>query len=300
MTPPPPVCLVLPVDKPAGITSFDVVRAVRRTSRVKRVGHAGTLDPMATGLLVVLLGEATKLQPVLMEGEKEYRAVLRLGTTTETGDADGKVVETRDASAVTRAAVEAVLPRFIGEISQKPPAYSAVKIDGERAYDLARRGEEVPTRPRKVRVGVLEILSFEPPDAALRIVCSKGTYVRALATDIGDALGVGGHIAEIRRLRSGDLTVDRATPLDAITRENWREKSLRPGDALASLPRFVLSAAGAAAMRGGRDLPRGGILKWPAAPVGARAVVVDEAGDLIAFGTVGRGGDLVEKRIFQG
>lgn len=292
-------CLILPVDKPAGITSFDVVRRVRKASRVKRVGHAGTLDPIATGLLVLLLGEATKLQPLLMEGEKEYRAVLRLGATTETGDAEGRVIETRDPSGVTRADLEGILPRFVGEILQRPPAYSAIKVDGERAYDLARRGETVDLPPRKVRVESIEILSFTPPDAALRIVCSKGTYIRALAAEIGAALGVGAHIAEIRRLRSGDLKVEDAAALDSITAETWRDRTVAPVAALASLPRFVLSAEAASAMRAGRNLPRGGVLRWPAARAGARALVVEESGALIAFGTVGRGGDLVEKRVLR-
>lgn len=296
---PPAPALVLPVDKPAGMTSFDVVRRVRKTARVRRVGHAGTLDPIATGLLVVLLGEATKMQAIFMEGEKEYRAVLRLGTTTSTGDADGEVVKVLDASAVTRGDLEAVLPRFVGEILQRPPAYSAVKVGGERAYHIARRGEAVETRPRRVRVSALEVLAFEPPDATLRIVCSKGTYVRALATDIGEALGVGGHIAEIRRLRSGDLRVEEAAPLDGITPETWRARARPPAEALPSLPRFVVSAAGAAALRAGREPPRGAILRWPPAPAGARALVVDESGALVAFGTVGPGGDLVEKRILR-
>jgi tRNA pseudouridine55 synthase len=207
--------LVVLVDKPEGITSFGVVRDVRRALGVKKVGHAGTLDPMATGLLIVLVGRtATREQDRFMGQEKEYLATIRLGETTPSFDAETEVVDRRDASAITHEQIVAATAEFTGEILQTPPVYSAIKVGGERLYKKARRGEEVAVQPRQVRVDTFEVVSREAADVRVRIVCSKGTYVRSLARDLGEALGVGGHLVALRRTRIGEFEVS-----DALTPE---------------------------------------------------------------------------------
>ncbi|CAN5527190.1 hypothetical protein BH23BAC4_BH23BAC4_08160 [soil metagenome] len=207
--------LVVLMDKPEGITSFGVVRDVRRALGVKKVGHAGTLDPMATGLLIVLVGRtATREQDRFMGQEKEYLATIRLGETTPSFDAETEVVDRRDASGVSDTQVAAAITRFTGEILQTPPAYSAIKVGGERLYKKARRGEDVAVEPRQVRVDTFEVVGRENADVRVRIVCSKGTYVRSLARDLGEVLGVGGHLVALRRTRIGGFEVS-----DALTPE---------------------------------------------------------------------------------
>lgn len=202
---------VLPVDKPPGWTSFDVVRLVRRLLGVPKVGHAGTLDPMATGLLLVLVGrEATRWQDRFMGLPKVYSGTIRLGQTTASYDAETPVEVERDASAVDDAALDAVRTRFVGEILQRPPMYSAVKVGGERLYAKARRGEEVEREPRRVTVYRLTWTARRGADVDFEVVCSKGTYVRTLAHDVGEALGVGGHLVALRREAIGPYRVESA------------------------------------------------------------------------------------------
>jgi tRNA pseudouridine55 synthase len=207
---------VVVVDKPAGLTSFDVVARVRRALGERRVGHAGTLDPLATGVLPVCVGEATKLVPFLMGGDKEYEAEARLGVTTDTLDATGTVVAEASADHVSRADVAATLPRFRGRILQTPPMHSALRVDGRRLYELARQGVEVERVARPVEVHALELTAWTPPTLGLRIRCGKGTYVRSLIADLGAALGVGAHMTELRRTRVGAFTLATALSLDAI------------------------------------------------------------------------------------
>jgi len=203
--------LVVLMDKPKGITSFGVVRDVRRALGVKKVGHAGTLDPMATGLLIVLVGRnATREQDRFMGQEKEYMATIRLGETTPSFDAETEVVDRRDASGVTDKQIATATADFTGEILQTPPVYSAIKVGGERLYKKARRGEDVVVEPRQVRVGTFEVIGRENADVRVRLVCSKGTYVRSLARDLGEALGVGGHLVALRRTRIGEFEVSNA------------------------------------------------------------------------------------------
>jgi tRNA pseudouridine55 synthase len=206
---------ILNVDKPTGLTSHDVVVAVRRLSGQRKVGHAGTLDPMATGVLLVCLGRATRVSEYLMASPKAYRAAVCLGVSTTTHDAEGEVVRETKVD-VTRAEVEAALRQFVGEIDQTPPMYSAVKHDGKRLYKLARQGITVQVSPRKVSISRVCIAAWTPPVAHLAVECGPGTYIRALARDLGTALGCGAHVASLRRTLSGQFTVDQAVTLKQL------------------------------------------------------------------------------------
>ena len=220
------------VDKPKGLSSFGVVKKVRWASGEARVGHAGTLDPMATGLLIVLVGrQATRQQDAFMGQPKVYTATMRLGQTTASADAETPIDEERDASGVTDADLEALLPRFTGDVTQVPPSYSAIKVGGERLYKKARRGEEVEVPSRVVQITELAWTGRRGTDVDLRMACSKGTYVRALARDVGEALGVGAHLVALRRERIGDHDIADAFSLDAF--DALREQRLeaqRPAD----------------------------------------------------------------------
>ncbi|WP_412067408.1 tRNA pseudouridine(55) synthase TruB [Rubrivirga sp. IMCC43871] len=205
------------VDKPDGMSSFGVVKAVRRAVGVKKVGHAGTLDPMATGLLIVLVGRgATRQQYRFMGLPKTYTATIRLGQTTPSYDADSEIETTVDASGVTDAAIEAALTAFRGEIQQRPPAYSAIKRGGERLYKKARRGEEVIVEPRATTVYAFDVVDRRGDDLDVRVECSKGTYVRSLGHDLGQALGVGGHLVALRREAIGPFQASEAWTLGAL------------------------------------------------------------------------------------
>ncbi|ABK53284.1 tRNA pseudouridine synthase B [Acidothermus cellulolyticus 11B] len=210
---------LLVVDKPAGITSHDVVARVRRLTGQRRVGHAGTLDPMATGVLIVGVGKATRLLGYLSGCDKEYAAIIRLGMTTSTDDADGEPVRRAGVERLSETAVREALTRFVGEFDQRPPAFSAVKVAGRRAYARARAGEDVVLPARRVRVDRIELRGSQRTDGFLdldvTIACSAGTYIRSLARDLGELLGVGGHLAALRRTRVGAFTIDEARTLDA-------------------------------------------------------------------------------------
>lgn len=207
---------VLIVDKPSGLTSHDVVDFIRRRFKIKKVGHAGTLDPVATGVLVILIGRATKLSSQLMEDDKEYEATLRLGISTDSGDSMGKVVFRAEEVDVKRGDVERILKRFLGEVLQTPPMVSALKYKGKRLYELARRGLQVPRKPRKIHIYKLEITKFEPPNVDLHLVVSKGTYVRTLCSDVGEILGCGGHASRMQRLRSGNFSIADSVTIDRL------------------------------------------------------------------------------------
>ena len=209
-----PVDGILVIDKPAGWTSHDVVAKVRNQLGVKKVGHAGTLDPMATGVLVVGIHRATRLLGYLAETDKEYVATMRLGVVTNTDDADGEVIAEVDASAVADEAILAATRALTGDIMQVPSAVSAIKVDGERAYKRARAGETFELSERPVRVAAFEVVARRDADVDVRVVCSSGTYVRALARDVGAALGVGAHLTALRRTRVGSFTIEDARSLD--------------------------------------------------------------------------------------
>ncbi len=212
------------VDKPLGWTSFDVVKRIRstllRSMHMKRmkVGHAGTLDPLATGVMIVVTGKSTKLIDSLQAGVKEYVATIALGATTPSFDLETEIDATYPTDHITREAVESVLRRFTGRIEQVPPKFSACKIDGQRAYNIARKGDEVELKPKILVIDNIELIEFSPTAITVRVVCSKGTYIRALARDIGEALGSGGHLTALRRTRVGDTTVDKCLTVDEMVK----------------------------------------------------------------------------------
>lgn len=212
---------VLIVDKPAGMTSHDVVDRVRKIFKTRRVGHAGTLDPDATGVLVLGLGRATRLLSYAQGGPKTYFATAVLGIKTDTLDASGEVTSEQPVN-VDRARVESVSAGFVGEIDQVPPMVSAVKVDGERLYKKARRGETVERAPRRVTIYELEVLELRPPELDLRIRCSGGTYIRTLVADIGDVLDCGAHLRQLRRTEAGGFSLADAVPLDELGPEHLR------------------------------------------------------------------------------
>jgi tRNA pseudouridine55 synthase len=210
------------VDKPLHWTSFNVVNKIRwkiqKTMRVKhiKVGHAGTLDPLATGVMIICTGKATRRIEEFQYQTKEYVATLELGATTACFDKELPVDATYPVEHITRELVNTVIPTFTGEIWQVPPVYSAVKVEGKRAYDYAREGKEVELKPKLLVIDEIEVLSFEPPLLTIRVVCSKGTYIRALARDIGEALGSGAHLAALRRTRIGDVGVEQCSDIESL------------------------------------------------------------------------------------
>jgi len=207
---------ILLIDKMEGDTSFDAVRKVRRVLKVKKAGHAGTLDPFATGLLIVLLGQGTKLSSYLMSAEKNYRATMRLGIETDTLDPTGRIVQTKPVTGLDAETIRATALGFVGEIEQVPPIYSAIKHKGRRAYELARKGISVELEKRKVKILSLEIVSIELPDVTMEVTCSSGTYIRSLAADLGTKLGTGAHLKALRRLWSGPFGIKDAVNLKTI------------------------------------------------------------------------------------
>lgn len=245
------------VDKPLGVTSNFALQKVKRLLGAAKAGHAGTLDPLASGLLIALFGEATKFAGLLLESDKEYLATLKLGETTATGDAEGEVLGRKPVS-VTERQIREALTRFQGEIEQIPPMHSALKREGVPLYKLARRGESVERRPRRVRILELEWLDFKNPLLNIRVRCSKGTYIRTLAEDIGAALGCGAHLAGLRRTASGRFRVDDAVPvaaLETMASPERRARLVGLDALLVELPRVDLDAALAAKLRNGQSLP---------------------------------------------
>ena len=226
---------ILLVDKPTGWTSHDVVAKVRGHFRLNKVGHGGTLDPMATGLLVLLIGRATKISSTIMDGDKTYSATIQLGRTTTTQDIEGEILKESDPSAVTKEQIKNTLIDFTGEIQQLPPMVSAIKKDGVALYKLARKGIEIERETRTVHIHRFDITHFKNPFTDIVIECSKGTYVRTLAHDLGKALGCGGCLSALRREASGPLHIDQAHTLDDIlteTRETLIERTLIPDEIL--------------------------------------------------------------------
>lgn len=207
---------ILVVNKPQRMTSHDVVDLIRRLFGLRKVGHAGTLDPMATGVLVMLIGKYTKLSSTLISDEKEYEATMTLGGRSDTGDAWGKIEPSGAAVSFSRVSIEDVFRRFTGEIEQTPPMYSAVKQNGRKLYELARKGVSVDVKPRKIVIKELSIKSVSFPEISFSIVCSKGTYVRQLCVDIGEALGCGGYMSALERTRSGRYTIRMAAGLQDL------------------------------------------------------------------------------------
>jgi tRNA pseudouridine55 synthase len=286
---------VLTVDKPAGVTSFDVVGRVRRRLGVRRVGHAGTLDPDATGVLPVLIGEATKLMPYLADHDKEYRVDVRFGIRTDTQDLSGRVVSETPVRSLTLDAVAAAARQFVGPLRQTPPMYSAVHHEGRRLYELARQGLEVERAPREVVVHALAVEEVRGAGATLRVVCGKGTYVRTLAADLGDALGVGAAVERLRRLRVGPFTLDDAVTwgdLDEMPAAALHARIAPPDAALRAWPEIRLDKVRAHAFRHGQAVEA-------ASATAGFARVHDADGSLIGVGTVDAAGGLRPIRILH-
>ena len=249
------------VDKPAGWTSQDVTAKLRGVFQTRRIGHGGTLDPMATGVLPVFVGRATRGVEFFEHAEKTYEAVLRLGITTDTEDITGAVLEEKPVC-VTQDQVKAVLEQFKGEIQQIPPMYSAIKINGQKLVDLARRGKEVERKPRTITIFALDFLGMDSRDVCLRVHCSKGTYIRTLCKDIGAALGCGGCMAELRRVSAGSYTAEDAIPLAELVAADAPEQYLRNVDTMfTQYPAVTLTEKQALRTRNGNsfsiDLPDG-------------------------------------------
>jgi tRNA pseudouridine55 synthase len=286
---------VLLVDKPIGPTSFDVVRSVRRLASTKRVGHAGTLDPLASGLLVVCLGTHTRLVPYLVHGEKRYDALVALGEATETDDAEGAVIARAAVPALRREEVVDALSRFTGEISQLPPAYSALKVNGQPAYRMARRGEAVALAPRIVAVHAIDLVELAPDALRLDVRCGAGTYIRSLARDLAVALGTVGHVAALRRTEAAGFTVEEALRCDDLerlaSRGELERHVLRGAPCLRRLPRVVLGEEDAAAIGCGKsiEIPPDPPSAKGGSPVGPDQITPFEKGGRGDFSSGGRG-----------
>jgi len=235
----------LVVDKPVGMTSHDVVQAIRNGTNLRRAGHTGTLDPRASGVLVILVGPAVRLSEYVSASDKRYQAIIRLGGSTDTFDAEGIVTPTVDPVNVTEAQFEEALKSFVGEIEQTPPPYSAVKVQGRKAYEMAREGEEVELAPRKITVHHLEVLEWTPPEVVIDVHCSSGTYVRSLANDLGVMLGCGAYLVGLRRTKSGRFSLRDAVPLrklqEAFTAGNWYQYLIPAAEALGDWPAVELN-----------------------------------------------------------
>ncbi len=274
----------LNIDKPLNLTSHDVVSRVRRVFNIKKVGHAGTLDPLATGVLILCVGRVTRLSEYVMHQTKTYRANVKLGKTTTTYDAEGDITTTRDPSAVTREQVEAVLPRFTGDIQQVPPVYSAIKKDGKKLYERARAGEDVQPDPRDVRIDALDIVEWGNPEFTLDVTCGSGTYIRSLAHDIGQALGVGAHLSGLVRTRSGQFRVENAVSLDALQdSDDPAQHLIPPRDALSDYPAVHLNAEEV------EDVSHGRIPGEATLPDGELAFAYAPDGDFVAILKARRG-----------
>lgn len=288
---------ILVVDKPGGMTSHDVISRVRRITGQKRVGHAGTLDPAATGVLLVLLGRATKLSPLFTESDKSYEGVIVFGAETDTADADGKVIRERDAYALTEKALREAVKRFIGTILQVPPAYSAVKIGGRPMYKLAREGKAQPEiEARRVTIYDFDVTSFTPgpkAEAGFRVSCSKGTYIRSLATDLGEELGVGGYLKELRRTSSGAFGLADAVSLDGLTLTEIESASKRMADGLSGIPSAVVDDAEAARIMNGFGLSETAFTAETGAPV----AILDRDGLVLAIHEITQSGGTKPVRV---
>ena len=289
-------------DKPEAMTSTQAVARVKRLYDAAKAGHAGTLDPLATGILPIALGEATKTVPFVMDGSKEYRFTVRFGTETDTDDADGKVTATSDRRP-TRVEIEAALPRFTGEISQVPPRYSALKVDGARAYELARDNEDFELAARPVVIERLTLVDLPDADhAVIEASCGKGTYVRALARDLGRALGTCAHVSALRSTRVGTFHEGDAIPLakleelghDPAGREALLGVLKPVETALGDIPALALSSADAARLRMGQPV----LLRGRDAPIFTGPVYATSRGTLVALGEVNQG-ELKPRRIFN-
>ncbi len=271
---------VLVVDKPVGLTSHDVVQIIRRGTNIHRAGHTGTLDPRASGVLVVLVGPAVRLSEYVSASDKRYQATVHLGSTTDTFDAEGKITSSGSVDDITEGQFEEALKKFIGEIQQVPPPYSAIKIQGRKAYEMAREGEEVELQPRTIQVYSLELLEWNPPEAVIDVFCSSGTYVRSLANDLGVALGCGAHLVGLRRTKSGRFTLRDAVPLrrlqEAFHVGDWYKFLIPAAEALGDWKSVELDGDQVELIRHGHRITAAGEIKgWVRG--------ISQQGDLVAL-----------------
>ncbi|VTZ48244.1 tRNA pseudouridine synthase B [Methylocella tundrae] len=281
------------LDKPVGMTSTHAVSRLKRIFNAKKAGHAGTLDPLASGILPVAFGEATKTVPFVQDGEKAYRFTVRFGAETDTDDSDGKIVAQSELRP-ERAEILARLPQFIGTIEQTPPAFSAIKINGERAYDLARDGETPQLVARLVTIHALDLVSADQDEAVFEARCGKGTYVRAIARDLGRLLGCFGHVTALRRTRVGPFTEADAIALSDLEESGVEAQAMRRVEAgLMELPRVIVDRDAAAKLRRGQSI----LLRGADAPMDGSAYAAC-GGVVIAVGAVEKG-ELVPGRVFN-
>jgi tRNA pseudouridine55 synthase len=271
---------VLVVDKPIGMTSHDVVQVIRKGTGIRRAGHTGTLDPRASGVLVILIGPAVRLSEYVSASDKRYQATIRLGSSTDTYDSEGEITDNFGNIDITEEQFDEVLQNFIGEMEQVPPPYSAVKVKGRKAYEMARQGEEVDLEPRIINVYSLEVLEWAPPEAVIDVYCSSGTYVRSLANDLGKMLGTGAYLVGLRRTKSGRFTLRDAVPLrrlqEAFDAGDWYRHLIPAAEALSDWPLVELDGDQMELVRHGHRVPaEPGIKGW------ARGV--SQQGDLVAL-----------------
>src|SRR4030043_2132931 len=271
---------VLVVDKPIGLTSHDVVQIIRRGTNIRRAGHTGTLDPRASGVLVVLIGPAVRLSEYVSASDKRYQATIHLGSTTDTFDAEGKITSSRPVEHITEQQFDEALKQFIGEIQKEPPPYSVIKVQGRKAYEMAREGEEVELQPRTIQVYSLELLEWNPPEAVIDVFCSSGTYVRSLANDLGVALGGGAHLVGLRRTKSGRFTLRDAVPLRRLQESfhvgEWYKFLIPAAEALGDWQMVELDADQVEAIRHGhRITAEEGVKGWVRG--------ISQQGDLVAL-----------------
>lgn len=268
------------MDKPVGLTSHEVVQIIRKGTNIRRAGHTGTLDPRASGVLVVLIGPAVRLSEYVSASDKRYQAVIQLGETTDTFDADGRIVRSSPVDGISEEEFQEKLQQFVGEIQQIPPPYSAVKVKGRKAYEMAREGEEVELEPRTIQVYSLDLLEWAPPEAVIDVYCSSGTYVRSLANDLGESLGVGAHLIGLRRTKSGRFTLRDAVPLrklrEAFEDGNWYQHLIPAAEALSDWPSVDLTPDEVDEIRHGHRIKGN-------AEVGELARGINDQGELIAL-----------------
>lgn len=271
---------VLVIDKPVGMTSHDVVQIIRRGTNIRRAGHTGTLDPRASGVLVVLIGPAVRLSEYVSASDKRYQATIRLGSSTDTFDAEGTITSSAPVGNITEEQFAEVLGQFVGEIEQVPPPYSAIKVKGRKAYEMAREGEEVPLEPRMIHVYSLDLLEWDPPEAVVDVFCSSGTYVRSLANDVGAALGCGAHLIGLRRTKSGRFTLRDAVSLRRLEESfhvgDWYQFLIPAAEALGDWTMVELNAEEVDLIRHGHRIPAApGFKGWVRG--------VSQQGDLVAL-----------------
>lgn len=288
---------ILVIDKPEGVTSHDVVNSVRRIAGTRKVGHAGTLDPFATGVLIVGINQGTKLLPFLQIDEKEYEATVRLGVETDTLDRDGRILRETQCPSIGYEEMEKTLASFVGRQSQIPPIYSAIKKEGVPLYKLARKGIEVTVQPREIEVYGIYLRTLDTSQVSFTVRCSSGTYVRSLARDIGIKVGCGGHLKSLRRTRSGRFGADKAIPLSMLKKmgDKWADRAIALKDAL-SLPEVMVDPLKAEMIRMGKELNSEDICSG--AVLSGRFMLTCNR-ELVAVAEVGKGAKLLLIRVFN-